>query len=752
MLRSVSVRAAFAAGALLAVAVASLAQAPAADEAALVDAFAQVRRMLSNDKAKEARALLDQTLALHAERPWTVHHLHGIDDLLTLCAFWEKYQRPEAAEVVSGELAAWNESSGQISLAYSAQPPKRKPRAKARSGRVDLEGLPQAHDRSDWFSSGAVRSHPLIFTGDYAIELSGVRFPADLAELRCLLAAEWDRAYVAAFVRQGTAHGNDWIGYVQQVDASDEEKVAWGEVKAEEGDAITLRFAVSGSSVSLSVDGRRICTIEKPSDLWGGFALRGVLDGCDIRIEGRAQPAWIQGRIDEVVQANFASFARSFAPREQMPQALRERAQRAPTIDTAQDDLPPGASDADHKAARKIDELRARGKHEDALALAMNEAGSKLTEPASDWLVAQILGYTSRSDEAALRLERLATTAPEYVPARVLRAALWAHDGRRAAALAEADALVTAHPLDPRPVVLRAQVLSLLDRAEEADAALRAARDAGFPPVDFESFQHTLDRARNGPLWTKSYEVKTEHYHVRSDISQALCFRAAQLLERFYAKYNAHLKRVTGARKRFRVQLFSGEAGYHEFCEDLLGEKPEHTAGVYIPLLKQLLIWNLPDTEQMLHTVVHEGFHQYLDQVAPTAPVWFNEGMAEYYESSKLVDGQWKDGVVNAQHVARVSGSRMPLRLFTRIDRARFYGEDVMNNYAQAWAFVHFLQHSGKGRAEILARFLKELSSGLLAEAALDKVFTPAIVEGMENEFAAYVRGSRRDQRPSLPE
>ena len=34
---------------------------------------------------------------------------------------------------------------------------------------------------------------------------------------------------------------------------------------------------------------------------------------------------------------------------------------------------------------------------------------------------------------------------------------------------------------------------------------------------------------------------------------------------------------------------------------------------MYSPLLKQLLIWNTPDSDRMIRTARHEGFHQYLD-------------------------------------------------------------------------------------------------------------------------------------------
>ena len=47
----------------------------------------------------------------------------------------------------------------------------------------------------------------------------------------------------------------------------------------------------------------------------------------------------------------------------------------------------------------------------------------------------------------------------------------------------------------------------------------------------------------------------------------------------------AALERVprTGA-DRFRVYLFSGEAGYQAWIKDVIGDIPPHTAGIYSPV------------------------------------------------------------------------------------------------------------------------------------------------------------------------
>ena len=89
-----------------------------------------------------------------------------------------------------------------------------------------------------------------------------------------------------------------------------------------------------------------------------------------------------------------------------------------------------------------------------------------------------------------------------------------------------------------------------------------------------------------------------------------------------------------------------------KYCANALGSVHPHTKGLYSPSLKQLLVRNLSDQQDMLETVRHEGFHQYLDRFLDNPPVWFNEGMAEYYELGEERGRTLRLGQVDMNHVA----------------------------------------------------------------------------------------------------
>jgi hypothetical protein len=222
-------------------------------------------------------------------------------------------------------------------------------------------------------------------------------------------------------------------------------------------------------------------------------------------------------------------------------------------------------------------------------------------------------------------------------------------------------------------------------------------------------------------------------------------FKAATLLEKFYRKYNARLQRIAGAAKKrmFRVFLFSGAEGYNAYMEDLIGGRVPHTNGLYSGTTKQLLIWNLPDTENMLRTIRHEGFHQYLDQVVADAPMWMNEGMAEYFEGSKLVKGSWSDGEMNEDRIETLRDEELtPLKQFLWMPQGAFMDEDrVSMNYAQAWVFVHFLMHGGGDNKKRFEKLFDALVAGESSNDAVDKAFGDADLKQLDGEFSAYVQG-----------
>jgi hypothetical protein len=192
--------------------------------------------------------------------------------------------------------------------------------------------------------------------------------------------------------------------------------------------------------------------------------------------------------------------------------------------------------------------------------------------------------------------------------------------------------------------------------------------------------------------------------------------------------------------RAYRVFLFSGREGFDRYLADLVVlRKPpmENVAGLYTPLLKQLLIWNLPSRAEMMRTIRHEGFHQYLDRLLPDPPVWFNEGMAVYYEGMERVGGELKIGKPRYEDLELLAREPLtPLKDFLAMTPAEFY-RGSHHSYAQAWLFVHMLKNGNAKHRELYRTLMTRLETQGGRDATRE-VFPPDLLPTLDADVAAH--------------
>jgi len=102
----------------------------------------------------------------------------------------------------------------------------------------------------------------------------------------------------------------------------------------------------------------------------------------------------------------------------------------------------------------------------------------------------------------------------------------------------------------------------------------------------------------------------------------------------------------------------------------------------------------------------HEVTHGYLHAIVPGIPLWLDEGLAEYYEVSRGSQG------LNPQHLdwigARLHEGRWRPDLW-RLEQFGPAQDMTQEDYAEAWAWVHFLLQSRPEQRELLRRYLPDL-------------------------------------------
>ena len=279
-------------------------------------------------------------------------------------------------------------------------------------------------------------------------------------------------------------------------------------------------------------------------------------------------------------------------------------------------------------------------------------------------------------------------------------------------------------------------------RPEDAAALTRAAARNGVYSPQLLTLRDALQKVVNGPKWTKRFEQKSQNYHVISNIDRVICREASKLLEESFEAFRQKLGFVERDKTRlFKVYLFKtqeGFMGYMGQLSEFMGKPTDKAAGLYTPLLKQLLIWEQPRRSDMLETIRHEGFHQYLDRVMASPPVWFNEGMAVYHENGESVDGKMTFGHIQRRYVRLLSNrGLMPIKKFLTSGPGLFY-EDGHRSYGQGWLLVHMMQHT---TPEYRKRF-QDLMDGLKSGnsfATVKRVLPDAILPQLEKDMRLYL-------------
>jgi hypothetical protein len=102
----------------------------------------------------------------------------------------------------------------------------------------------------------------------------------------------------------------------------------------------------------------------------------------------------------------------------------------------------------------------------------------------------------------------------------------------------------------------------------------------------------------------------------------------------------------------------------------------------------------------------HEVAHGYLHAVIQHLPLWLDEGLAEYFETPRGTHG------LNRAHVEELSSLAAAGRWvpnLRRLEALKSPSEMSQTEYAEAWAWVHFLLETEPRRRQLLQTYLADL-------------------------------------------
>ncbi|HYJ45766.1 MAG TPA: tetratricopeptide repeat protein [Pyrinomonadaceae bacterium] len=146
----------------------------------------------------------------------------------------------------------------------------------------------------------------------------------------------------------------------------------------------------------------------------------------------------------------------------------------------------------------------------------------------------------------------------------------------------------------------------------------------------------------------------------------------------------------------------------------------------------------------------HEYVHLLVRNSFRSAPLWFNEGLAEYYSTFEISSDKRRvtlGKAIDSRAQALRPGAFIPLEKLLSLDSSsEFYFEPAKRNlfYAESWALVHYLL-SGTRRAG-LSNYLELLGKGVSVEDAFRQAFQQGFEE-IEGELRQYINSGKYSEQ-----
>lgn len=700
------------------------------DEAGFVAGLAEARVAFEKRDWKKAEGAARALLTEHERRPYVWLHLPELVDLLESSSFFASYVEPEPRTLISGELISYSKSGANLKLRYT---PKTLGDFQVVGGEGDT----------------AIRLHPVVFAGAYTVEIKGPSYPSggDDKLVPTLLYGMEERAGQAVAFGFSEFRSKGRLLYAPAT-LRIREDGEWRDDDSQQaepgvgGEPFDLKVKVEDTRITVTSNGKPLFTSKKKSNVLGQIGFAGFTPFGELLISGRAQPGWLQGKLDEHLQAAWERHASKLRRESPLPEWLALKpAGGGKMLEFDPRELPMPSAKLSPKKIAELLETKP-GQIRKAFEALEKLGADEVPDGLRTWLTA-LLHYRGRHlEDALVACEQVSTEFPDFVAAKRLRARLYLRLGKDEQALAIGREVCAADPEDDRAAAELAELQFSCARYDDFVAHLRARAELGRFTTELDELNSLFSRAKNGPGWQKPIEVKTAHYVVASDIDRKTCVEAAEMLENSLARFQARLGALPKERTEpFRVYLFSGFAGYRRYVRDALDAGAENTAGMYHFALEQLLIWNLPDHEQMLRTVRHEGLHQFMAKSFGELPRWVHEGLAEFYENAEFTRGPSREIVTHPEHLPSLQGEEaklVPLAEFVRYDPEDFM-RDAELHYAEAWAFVHFLMTGPPARKAILDSLLASSRTGIGWEESVERAFESVDVAALEREFVAHV-------------
>ncbi|HEX8651306.1 MAG TPA: tetratricopeptide repeat protein [Pyrinomonadaceae bacterium] len=222
--------------------------------------------------------------------------------------------------------------------------------------------------------------------------------------------------------------------------------------------------------------------------------------------------------------------------------------------------------------------------------------------------------------------------------------------------------------------------------------------------------------------WTS---VRSKNFYLVGNANEKDIRKVATRLEQFREVLARLLKVKFDSHIPINVIVFKSHDAYKPFA-------PKGTSGYFQPGedVNYIALDAEFQGEYPFDTIFHEYVHFMINNNLLNVPVWFNEGLAEFYSTFDVAkdEQQVTIGAPISSHVYYLRQEKLiPLQTLFAVDhKSPLYNESEKRGvfYAESWALVHYLIHGDDGKHfPQLGAFLQKVRGGATIETAFQEAF-----------------------------
>jgi tetratricopeptide (TPR) repeat protein len=210
-------------------------------------------------------------------------------------------------------------------------------------------------------------------------------------------------------------------------------------------------------------------------------------------------------------------------------------------------------------------------------------------------------------------------------------------------------------------------------------------------------------------------EIRSPHFLVVSNAGEHEARKVADQFEQFREVFQAAFPKLrVDLGKPLIIFALKNEDSVKELIPEYWEKKGRiHPDGLYWPAedAHSVVVRTDVESENPYQLIYHEYTHALMDLNFSGLPIWFSEGLAEFFGNSTIQDKNVEIGQVSKAHLQILQTSHLiPIDTLLRADHSSpYYNEQDRASifYAESWVIVHYLMLDPDARKrQLLQNFL----------------------------------------------